>query len=119
MKTPISSILGYEQDQYELYVFTLYYDWCIEHSYNNTHLQIMIMNLKLYQWFMREYTKRERYFLDMVRHSAKSQNELRNLYYDITATIQFFPKAILYDIVKQTKKATVNTENKTAQYCLN
>ncbi len=108
MKQQIIKILRYTPYQYDMMVFELYYAWCIEHSFNHNHLQKLISNRKLHSWFMREYTNKERNFLEYSKdYQGSSVKMLRNLYDTETCSINFFPKAILNEIRKTVKKTTV------------
>ena len=101
MKTTIKKVLKYTDYEYYMLLMDLYVAWCSEHSYSTNHFQLMLISNKLYNWFLQEYTAREKSFLYIARPfiGKLPVADLRKLYDDKTTQIKYFPKAILDDIL--------------------
>lgn len=124
MKTKILMVLDYTENDYDRLVLESFIYWCTAHSMSNNHFQLLLINNKLYNWYMKEYVKREKAFLHLANPfvGTSSIKDLRALYDDKTAQIIYYPKAILDDILKDVKlnasKPIHSTPKRTA-YTLN
>lgn len=105
MKTKILTVLKYTESDYDTLVFDLYIAWCASHSLSDNHCQLLITSNKLYNWFMTEYSKSEKHFLYLAKPyiGKVSLKDLRALYDDKTTKINFYPKAILNDLLQGAK----------------
>jgi len=113
MKRQIHTLLQYPKEQYDMFVFSNYFFWCQDYSLNTKHHQLLITNQKLYSWFMRQYQKNEKRFLDYIKDykdTANMTDELRDLYDKITVETNFYPKALLNEISKRAKKGVRITD---------
>lgn len=105
MKIKILIALNYTENDYDKLVFDSYVAWCSAHAYSNNHFQLLLINNKLYNWFMNEYSRREKSFLYTAKPfiGKASIADLRSLYDDKTAQIIFYPKPILDQILNAAK----------------
>ncbi len=96
----IYNILQYNKEQYEMLKFSFYMNWADEHSRDTTHLQEILNNQIIYNWFCREYNLKEKNFLlDYVQINIDNKNanieDIRNLYDSYTCHITAYPKILL------------------------
>jgi len=73
------------------------FDWFKTHSHSNQELQIALLNQSLHNYYDRQYKELENHFVNQVRffEAPKSQNEMIDLYVDITTEIfRTFPQAL-------------------------
>lgn len=105
MKTTIQKILKYNEQDYDMVLLELYVLWCTEMAYSDAHLQLLLINKKLFNWFLMEYHKRELQFADLSKNyiGKVAVNDLRKIHLDWTAKIEFYPNALLSKIVKKAK----------------
>lgn len=115
MNTPIHIILKTTEKELEMLKDSLFLDWCDEHATSIAHLQQLLINNRIYNWFCREYTKNEREFLLALQDVVKKNKQLhfmeaRKLYDNYTTRIAFYPKALLTTI-KIPKHNNINLGN--------
>ncbi len=104
-KQIILNVLQHSEADYNYLVIDLFIGWCDEKAYSPNHFQLMLINNKLYNWFMNEYTNREKSFLYIVKPfiGKLPVSDLRKLYDDTTTEIPFYPKPILDQILNAAK----------------
>lgn len=104
-KEKIKKALQYNEVTYTTLAFNFFVDYCSLQAHSNNHLQLMLTSNKLYNWFMREFSHREKAFLHFAKPFIGKYPvaDLRRLYHDKTAEIAFFPKPILDQILYTAK----------------
>lgn len=101
----ICHILQYTTAEYEKLFEDLFIDWCMMQQHSPMHLQAMLLDQRLINWFGREYNSRETLFVKTVsRNSHLNTSHLRALYDDLTTTIFTYPKPIMAEIKRKARK---------------
>ena len=104
-KQQILKVLNYSEKTRDSLVWDLFVSWCDEQAYSANHLQLLLTNNNLYNWFMNEYEKREKQFLYVAKPyiGKVPSSTLIKLYDDRTTAIEIYPKAILKEVIKEAK----------------
>lgn len=71
MKNKIVEILNMTELNYQRTVIQTYIDWCNMHAMSTGHLQLMLINKGMCNWFVREYNKQEELFLFEAEKTTK------------------------------------------------
>lgn len=93
----IHQILRISIVDYKRILWETKFDWFKTHSHSNQELQIALLNQSLHNYYDRKYKELENHFVNQVRffETPKSQNEMIDLYVDITTEIfRTFPQAL-------------------------
>lgn len=116
-KQKIKKVLNYSDETYNYLLVDLFITWCESQAYSPNHLQLLITNNKLFNWYLKEYESRERLFLNYIQpfYNSISVKDLRK-YYDketIKTGITTYPSALIKAILKNAKcnaKLTVHNQ---------
>jgi len=88
--------------------------WCGHFALTPTEMQLMLINGKLFRWYVREFKRTERRFLQLK--GVKSINIKRSLLLSMITrdiySIKTYPKPIINDIRRKINKATKNKPDK-------
>ena len=110
----IRHILQYTSYEYEKLFEDLYINWCMMQQHSPMHLQAMLLDQRLINWFEMEYSSREAIFIKAASLNPHLKiNSLRTLFDDLTTTIFTYPKPIMADIkrkARQTVQPKTNPE---------
>lgn len=114
---PLCNILQYTPQQYYQLFEDLYVDWCEMQQISPMHLQQMLMDQRLINWFEREYRSRESMFVQAIAgRPSMSMNALRDLYDDLTTTIFVYPKPIMQDIKRRARRISPSANDNATKH---
>jgi len=109
----IINILELQTSDYLQLVFESYMQWCELYSLNARDYQKLLINDRLYTWYMRTYRSLELEFYKQVNTPDIyhfSTKELNKIYDNTTMSIGgYYPKSILRNLRKQTPKVKSKT----------
>lgn len=102
---PLCILLEYTPRQYSRLFEDLFISWCELQQISPMHLQQLLTDQRLINWFQREYQHREGIFVQMIAGQPNlTIKARRDLYDDLTTTIFTYPKPLLADIKQKTKR---------------
>jgi len=107
MNNTIASVIGVNKYQYEIMVLDNYLLWCNLNAYDDSEVQLYMINKGLFKWWLFEYTALEDEFLEDIKpyRTVTAHVELRKLYISKTIKIgKYSPKELLHEIRKKQKK---------------
>jgi len=107
MKQEILKKTRYTEKEYQMILLDTFFMWCNEQSINDNHYQMLVVNQKIFVWFIKEYNHNQKTFLDYTNNynnSIQLVQEFRDLYDKITSKINFYPKVLLQEVRKKVKK---------------
>lgn len=98
MKNKVIEILKISELNYQRTVIQTYLDWCDMHATSTNHLQLMLTNKALGNWFVKEYRRQEFLFLSEAKkfEGKVLQSRINDLYDMFTTRITHYPKPILF-----------------------
>jgi len=105
MNTQITTLLQCTPHQLEMTVFNHFQWWCELYAFSNQDLQRLLSNATVNRWFLKEYTKYQKSFLEKATpyFGLGDAQAMYDLYKQETRKIQYYyPRAIIYSVRKKT-----------------
>lgn len=100
MKNQIIDYLQITSEEYDKQLFEYFFDWCKKFGVSPSHIQQLLANTHVSNWFMREFSKYEKHFCDAVPTLPKKAEYLKYHYYGFIGQVFLvYPKPLI-DAIK-------------------
>lgn len=108
MKNEVIKILKETAADYDERMLQTYWIWADKYGTSPSHVQQLLANAAVNKWFMIEFGKLEKQFVDIVTMHALKPDQIKHQYYASTMQIyKMFPKPLI-DNCKNLNKDFIN-----------
>lgn len=112
MKNQIIDYLQITTHEYDEQLFMRYWNWCVKYGQSEMHIQQLLCNVGVNNWWMYEFTKLEKRFCDAVHLLPKTADQLDYHYNGFVAQIiEIYPIALINGIRKSNMGIKVKLVN--------
>ncbi len=117
MRKKIITILGMTSEQYEDIIWETYWNWCKKYATSENNCQSLLANAAVNRWFMLQYAKFEKQFIELIEHFPKKVSDPRYHYQGLCSEIFcLHPKPIIESCKIQNPEFSFNINQTTKIY---
>ncbi len=98
IKNQIIDYLQITSDDYDDGLFNTYWNWCEKYGDTPSKVQQLLANTKVNKWFMMEYSKMQKSFLDAIPHLPKNMHSLDYYRGFVIQIFTIYPKSMIDEL---------------------